>query len=329
MADLHAFGRYTTKFTLDEQTVASLQSAQHHHLFLVFDGVKMGATVAVNGHTLGQVTDQFLRYKYEVSAAQGVDLASTTAVNNVTVSFDSTIDVGGRFMACTGGWDWAPYTDTFNDDAHTFSKGIWKNVYLSTVASTAIDHVVPLVMYRGGYPTSALVDGKHAGFDVHVKVHLTAPDGAKGVLTATPSWTTEPVASNVTLAAGESTHELVIPADADDVKLWWPANTGGAQPLYSVVVSFQEHGNGDDDDDDVDDDDAEPTSASPAIVSTTRKIGFRYVALATFNDTDPAQVAAGKSKEGTEGFGMFFRVNGAAIFARGANMIPMEELEGR
>ncbi len=26
---------------------------------------------------------------------------------------------------------------------------------------------------------------------------------------------------------------------------------------------------------------------------------------------------------------MIFRVNGAAIFARGANMIPMEELEGR
>ena len=33
--------------------------------------------------------------------------------------------------------------------------------------------------------------------------------------------------------------------------------------------------------------------------------------------------------DGTSTMGMFFRVNGAAIFSRGANMIPMEELEGR
>ena len=26
---------------------------------------------------------------------------------------------------------------------------------------------------------------------------------------------------------------------------------------------------------------------------------------------------------------MFFRINGAAIYARGSNVIPMEELEGR
>jgi beta-mannosidase len=33
-------------------------------------------------------------------------------------------------------------------------------------------------------------------------------------------------------------------------------------------------------------------------------------------------------QEGTERHGMLFRINGAAIFTRGANVIPMDELEG-
>ena len=36
-----------------------------------------------------------------------------------------------------------------------------------------------------------------------------------------------------------------------------------------------------------------------------------------------------KDGDGTAQLGMFWRVNGAAIFSKGANMIPMEELEGR
>ena len=53
----------------------------------------------------------------------------------------------------------------------------------------------------------------------------------------------------------------------------------------------------------------------------------------TGNDTDPAYVKASTGADGTaQGAamtGMFWRVNGAAVYARGANMIPMEELEGR
>ena len=58
-------------------------------------------------------------------------------------------------------------------------------------------------------------------------------------------------------------------------------------------------------------------------VSASRRIGFRFVALVTGNDTDPSYVEASKSAQGTDHLGMLFRVNGAAIFARGANMIPV------
>ena len=53
--------------------------------------------------------------------------------------------------------------------------------------------------------------------------------------------------------------------------------------------------------------------------------GFRFFALVTGNDTDPAYVAASKGKDGTASLGMLWRINGAAIFVKGANMIPMDE----
>ena len=39
------------------------RAATHCHL-LVFDGIRMGAMIALNGHLLGNATDQFLRYVF-------------------------------------------------------------------------------------------------------------------------------------------------------------------------------------------------------------------------------------------------------------------------
>lgn len=49
----------------------------------------------------------------------------------------------------------------------------------------------------------------------------------------------------------------------------------------------------------------------------------------TGNDTNPEYVKENKNADGNDSQGMLFRVNGMVIFSRGANMIPMEELEGR
>jgi beta-mannosidase len=53
------------------------------------------------------------------------------------------------------------------------------------------------------------------------------------------------------------------------------------------------------------------------------------VALVTINDTDPAVVKAAQSKEGTGALTMMFRVNGAAVYARGGSMVPMDLMNGR
>ena len=90
----------------------------------------MGAEVALNGHVLGNTTNQHLRYVFPIE-----NVLSTGGDKNIlTVTFDRDIANSGRFMACSGGWDWAPYSGTSQEGASTFSKGIVQ--YLTTTAYT-------------------------------------------------------------------------------------------------------------------------------------------------------------------------------------------------
>ena len=77
--------------------------------YLVFDGAKMVADVFLNGAALGDARSQFLRYVIPLPPAllraQG---------NALAVAFAPAADarnVEGRYMACSGGWDWAPATE--------------------------------------------------------------------------------------------------------------------------------------------------------------------------------------------------------------------------
>jgi beta-mannosidase len=149
------------------------------------------------------------------------------------------------------------------------------------------------------------------------------------------------VTVQASVTEGYSNVSLVIPASATNgVQLWHPRGNGG-QHRYNVTATFT------------------PSSSSSASASVTksnqeeqahlsagsaagggqqvvapvaltwRLLGFRHVALVTINDTDTALAAAAKDQDGTDQFSMFFRVNGAAIYARGGNKIPMDLIDGR
>lgn len=130
----------------------------------------MGAYVSVDGVAVGVVKDQFLRYscvtthtccmpparvthihvpaRFSIKAVLAQQTSKQHVLNVTFPANNVGIDCEGRFMACTGGWDWAPYSDTYDQHhAHTFSRGIWKSVYLTTVPSggAAMTHVVPHV----------------------------------------------------------------------------------------------------------------------------------------------------------------------------------------
>uniref|UniRef100_A0A6B2L3J8 beta-mannosidase n=1 Tax=Arcella intermedia TaxID=1963864 RepID=A0A6B2L3J8_9EUKA len=266
---------------------------------LVFDGVKMGAYVYLNDAFLGTINNQFLRYRFPITPI----LKSS---NTLVVSFPAQskgIDCEGRYMACTGGWDWAPYSNTVDQhNSPTMTKGIWKSVYTMSYSSVAISHIVPQIFYQGEYPTSILSDSSHDGFVVRVGVNLTAARNMDGLLLVSGDWG---VAQTSLLKLNKGENFEVIELAAKDVKLWWPIGLG-EQNLYNIKVSW------------------EPKDAT--VVSTTRQIGFRVFTLVSANDTDPSTL---KGKDGSSSFTLRFKVNGANVYSRGANVIPMEEFEGR
>lgn len=281
---------YQTNFTFNSQGAKDV--------LLVFDGVKMGASITLNGVAVGQALDQFLRYVFPVGSI-------LQANNELKVTFpkDYGIDVQGRFMACTGGWDWAPYSNTHDQHgALTLSEGIWKSVYVVAVPEVAITYVVPQVKYLGDYPVEPLTDTTHAPFSVNVTVHIYAPAATSGVVKITSDWGATNATQTVNLVAGNNVVQVSV--IANDVGLWWPSGLG-PQKLYNFTVAF---------------------SNPSGVVQTTRRIGFKVFALVTSDDQDPATLTG---INGSGNFTMRFRVNGANIFSRGANMIPLEEYEGR
>lgn len=280
---------YSTTFTYSNQG--------EKETLLVFDGVKMGAEIFLNGESLGVVNDQFLRYNFSV---QSLLIASNTL--QVTFPNNYSIDTSGRFMACTGGWDWAPYSQQQSYGANAFTQGIWKSVYLAFISTTAIVHVVPQIKYTGNYPTAPLVDDRSTPFEVTVNVHFTAPASVSGALTISGSWG-ESNTSTITIPAGDSITSITIPASS--VYLWWPVGLG-QQYLYDLDVVFA------------------PTGSQQ--LTTSRQIGFRVFSLVTVNDTDPTPYVGGN---GSGNFTMRYKVNGANVYSRGGNMIPLEEFEGR
>jgi beta-mannosidase len=316
---------------------------------LVFDGIRMGATIKLNGHFLGNATDQFLRYQFAVQHF----LAAGSTMNLLEVSFDSSIATGGRFTYSSQ-IDWAPVFTTTDPTAsgedaqkingrETFGFGIWKSVYLVSVdpGAAAITQFAPHTFYSGGHPTSILSDSSHLGFEVRARVSFWAAAPTTGTVTVAVEGVAgaSATAANVKVPAGHSNVTVTIPAAATKgVRLWHPHNHGG-QPRYNITATFTPAGS------------AglaagsaaaatsfEPASRSltvsrsesaPASATTWRLVGFRHVALVTINDTDTDAARKAANQDGTGQQGMFFRVNGAAVYARGGNKIPMDLIDGR
>ena len=275
-----------------------LLDQSYEELLLVFDGIKMGATIRLGTAVLGNAVDQFLRYTYPISSLLQ---EQESPVLYVSFPKNNSIDVQGRFMACSGGWDWAPYSNTYDTHgAFTFSKGIWKSVYLVYVSHAALTYVVPHVFYQGSYPTAPLSNKKHAPFLVQVTAFLENFKSVttEGELTVHGNWGAS-TSRTVTLTPGENALNVTLNATA--VNLWWPVGVGD-QHLYNVTVAYTD-------------------SQANITVAASRQVGFRVVSLVTANlSSNPDHF---KGQDGSGNFTMRLNVNGMSLWIRGANMIPV------
>jgi beta-mannosidase len=338
--------RYSKRFAAPPPAAAPATD----EVLLCFDGVLMGATLQLDGQplsvttdpVLGNVTgatDQFLRYAFPVGSLlrrQRPSTGSSGAGNGgagshvVSATFGAALNEhpgtsGGRFTFSTA-IDWAPRMLTHDRQGKsTFGFGLWKSVYLLPVPhGLAITHLVPSTFYAGGHPTSRLSDERHAGFVVNVTLELyaTRPIAAAEVAVVGAWPDAQPVSRRVALTAGSNSVTLSVPADQTKAVQLWHPHGHGAQPLYNITATVSVLGDGVAAS-------GEGSQSSATVITTTRRIGFRHVALVTINDTDAAEVAAAAAKQNTGAFTMMFRVNGAAVFARGGSMIPMDLLSGR
>ena len=85
---------YSTVFEMPDKSTSTMSWK------VVLEGIKMGANIFVNGKQIGQVIDQFLRYDLEIGSdvlQRGLICGSNRRCHNLTISFDPSIRVNGRF----------------------------------------------------------------------------------------------------------------------------------------------------------------------------------------------------------------------------------------
>ena len=280
---------------------------------LVFDGIKMAADVYLNGVLLGGASNQHLRYTFEVGALLR---PVGGPLNELVVAFplqsEDLRNDEGRWMACSGGWDWAQISTQKTPGGLPFqSFGIWKSVYLAQAPRLSLRAFKALTFFLGPYPTAPLTDATAGPWRVDVSLYLVAgPSGAQAsTLDLAGSWAPPgagvPVGKFAPNEARTVNASLLVPVGA--VKLWWPNGAAlpvaSPQALYSVTVAL-----------------------APFNISATRTVGFRSLALVTDDDSSPSVLT---NLSGSGNFTLRLRVNGASIFARGSNVIPLDEYAGR
>ena len=245
----------------------SSQMQTTKEVWLVFDGIKMGASITLNGVKLGVAVDQFLRYNFSVTSILKAD-------NILAITFpkQTGIDVDGRFMACSGSADWAPYTNTFDiRGQQTFTKGIWKSVYLVEFDKVAITGIIPQIMYDGEYPLEPIDQDQGNGikgeFNVSVKAYVYVKPSVTeefGQFEIQSDWSNSTTIHPIKfpLEGGMQLVHILLPSvkinsrnEKNGVDLWWP-NGLGHQKLYNFTIRY-----------------SSPSTTVP--ISTSRQVGFR------------------------------------------------------
>ena len=97
--------RVSREVELSVEQVAALQSDEAtSDVWLVFDGIKTGANIVLNGALLAVSRHQFLRQQLSLrSLIRKVGLEVRVGASQLQVEFDPAVNEYGQFMSCSGG----------------------------------------------------------------------------------------------------------------------------------------------------------------------------------------------------------------------------------
>lgn len=295
---------------------------------LVFDGIKMGARVYVNGKMCLTARDQFLRYLIPLRV-EGDERQESIKIE---VEFDPTIDTFGRFAAFSGGWDWAPYTRVTTPGSEdlngnrlqvpAYSRGLWKSVALVEPVRRAdgdrlayfVEAVVVKTSYRRAdgrfllqvalyirFPVCEKRKGDFAFLNDQIVLNLTLQGDWNPAL---QTYRTQTVtASQVVRQRCTALIQGKMNIPATSVQLWRPACQVFCPCQSSVLYTLQIRLNE---------------------LQLTRRVGFRSLALRT----DSLKGQRSVEQNGTGDFGMILEVNDEPVYLKGANLVPIDLFEG-
>ena len=191
------------------------------------------------------------------------------------------------------GWDWSP---------SLAPAGPWRPAYFIQQAKSdavIVDNSVVDIYRRGQRNNLSPDQSQDWVFNVSVdylgalprdaRLHLDLRDGYRLVKSVDLDIRS---ANNMTVTGDAVIHR-------DSVELWWP-NGMGAQKLYQATVTISSR-----------------SWRQPAVVS--KRVGFRTIVL-DLNPVTPEQLAKGVAP----GANWHFEINGREMYAKGANLVPID-----
>ncbi|XP_039268970.2 beta-mannosidase-like [Styela clava] len=267
--------------------------------WLICEGLDTAAHVVLNGKVLGNTTNMFLRYKFNVTGLL------QEKFNRIITSFESAVRVVNatrktlpysippecppdvqhgfchpnliRKEQCSFSWDWGPGFAT---------QGIWKPIYLVAFDEAVLSDVA---LYYDWDAELLHVDAK---FNV-----ATKDVEYKGMLWIFIDELSIKTSYQTTVKSSHPIFSVTKKISKNSVKYWWPAGQGD-QKLYNVTVKFESTGSKD-------------------ISNKTVWFGFRKVELVQ------------ESINNSDGLSFYFKINDRPIFAKGSNWIPSDSFHNR
>ena len=269
-------------------------SFEGERIELVFDGIDTYATVWLNGQKIGETSNMFKQYRFDVDEPLNREGENTLAICiHGTLPIIEAMDPKKYFACfytprifvrktqCQFSWDWAPFLP---------SIGIWLGARLEAMTENKISDVHVRTRLSGDVAVHVLLDQRRT----------QAPDALDQKKARDQEAANEAALKDLLLIQitdGETTVEGTIEVTGrknfinlriPNPKLWWPLGYGEPH-LYRYRVALQR--------------------GKRVIDVKEGRFGIREVKL--IEDPRDAQTTS-----------FYFKINGVEIFCQGANKVP-------